>query len=126
MKKTIVFLTLFLLLSLSACGKAPGSASPTDGSADLTDTDIESGPSLQVVVENGKTSYTLIRPEYAVISYKLGNDYHHPAASALRRLFSCGATVYGTGRSGAVILTTDGTSLSFNTSNALTMADAGA
>ena len=65
MKKTIVFFTLFLLLSLSACGKAPGSAAPTDGSADLTDTDIESGPSLQVVVENGKTSYTLIRPEYA-------------------------------------------------------------
>ena len=68
----------------------------------------------------------VLRPEYAVISYKTGNDYHHPAASALRRLLSCGATIYGTGKSGAVILTTDGTSLSFNTSNALTLADAGA
>ena len=68
----------------------------------------------------------VIRPEYAVISYQVGNDYHHPAASALRRLLYCGATIYGTGKSGTVILTTDGTSCSFNTSNALTMDDAGA
>ena len=68
----------------------------------------------------------VIRPEYAVISYQVGNDYHHPAASALRQLLNCGATIYGTGKSGTVILTTDGTSFSFNTSNALTMDDAGA
>ena len=68
----------------------------------------------------------VIRPEYAVISYLVGNDYHHPAPSALRRLLACGATVYGTGKSGTVILTTDGVSYSFNTAAALTMADAGA
>ena len=68
----------------------------------------------------------VIRPEYAVISYKTGNDYHHPALSTLRRLLACGATVYGTGKSGTVVLTTDGTSCSFNTSSALTLDDAGA
>ena len=68
----------------------------------------------------------VVRPEYAVISYKVGNDYHHPAKSALRRLLEAGATIYGTGKSGSVVLTTDGTSYTFNTSKALTLADAGA
>ncbi len=68
----------------------------------------------------------VVQPEYAVISYKVGNDYHHPAKSALRRLLEAGATIYGTGKSGSVVLTTDGTSYTFNTSKALTLADAGA
>ncbi len=67
----------------------------------------------------------VVRPEYAVISYGKGNDYHHPAPSALRRLLNCGATVYGTGKSGTVVLATDGKRCFFNTSDALTMADAG-
>ena len=66
-----------------------------------------------------------VRPEYAVISYKVGNDYHHPAPSALRRLLNCGAMVYGTGKSGTIVLSTDGKRCFFNTSAALTMADAG-
>ena len=66
-----------------------------------------------------------ITPEYAVISYGRGNEYHHPAPSALRRLLNCGAEVYGTGKSGTVVLTTDGRDCSFNTTDALTMADAG-
>ena len=67
----------------------------------------------------------VVRPEYAVISYGRNNDYHHPAPSALRRLLNCGATVYGTGKSGTVVLTTDGKRCFFNTSDTLTMADAG-
>jgi len=66
-----------------------------------------------------------LRPSYAVISYKKGNDYHHPAPSALRRLLNSGVTVYGTGKSGTVILTTEGKTCSFNVGAALTMADAG-
>lgn len=72
-----------------------------------------------------KEFLSVIKPEYAVISYKTGNSYHHPTPSALKRLFTAGATVYGTGKSGAVVLTTDGQKVSFNTSNALTLADAG-
>ena len=68
---------------------------------------------------------SVIRPEYAVVSYQVGNDYHHPALSTLRRLLNAGATVYGTGKSGTVVLTTDGRTCTFNTARALTLADAG-
>lgn len=67
----------------------------------------------------------VVRPEAAVISYKVGNDYHHPTVSALRRLLNAGAAIYGTGKSGTVILTTDGRQYAFNTSRTLTLADAG-
>lgn len=68
----------------------------------------------------------VIQPEYAVASYLVGNSYHHPTAKALQRLFDQGTTVYGTGKSGTVILTTDGWDIAFNTEQALTLADAGA
>ena len=68
---------------------------------------------------------SVVKPEYAVISYGLDNAYHHPAGETLQRLFDVGATVYGTGKSGSIVLTTDGWTYSFNTSQALTAADAG-
>lgn len=68
---------------------------------------------------------SVVKPEYAVASYQVGNRYHHPTGDALQRLFACGATVYGTGKSGSIVLTTDGHTYSFNTSTALTAADAG-
>ena len=68
---------------------------------------------------------SVVKPEYAVISYGLDNAYHHPAVETLQRLFDVGATVYGTGKSGSIVLTTDGWTYSFNTSQALTAADAG-
>ena len=43
-----------------------------------------------------------------------------------QRLFAAGTTVYGTGKSGTVVLTPDGWTYSFNTAQALTAADAGA
>ncbi len=67
----------------------------------------------------------VIRPEYAVASYKTGNSYGHPTAVVLQRLFDFGTTVYGTGKSGNVVLTTNGLDYSFNTTNSLTLADAG-
>lgn len=69
---------------------------------------------------------SVVNPEYAVISYGLGNSYHHPTLQTLQRLLAAGATVYGTGKSGSIVLTTDGQTYSFNTSLALTAADAGA
>ena len=86
---------------------------------------------LKVAHHGSATSTTaeflsVVRPEYAVISYGLSNSYHHPTLETLQRLFAAGTTVYGTGKSGTVILTTDGWTYSFNTSNALTAADAGA
>ena len=67
----------------------------------------------------------VIQPEHAVVSYKLGNTYGHPTTGVLQRLFDCGTTVYGTGKSGTVVLTTNGQAYSFNTNMALTLADAG-
>lgn len=69
---------------------------------------------------------SVVNPEYAVISYGLGNSYHHPTTAALQRLFARGTTVYGTGKSGTIVLRTNGKAYSFNVSNPLTLADAGA
>lgn len=83
------------------------------------------------VAHHGSASSTctefleVVKPEYAVASYLIGNSYHHPTAKALQRLFDQGTTVYGTGKSGSIILTTDGQTYSFNTDLALTLADAG-
>lgn len=69
---------------------------------------------------------SVVKPEYAVASYKVGNTYHHPTASALQRLMACGATVFGTGKSGTIVMTTDGFQYSFDKMEPLTLADAGA
>ncbi len=67
----------------------------------------------------------VIQPEAAVCSYGIGNTYHHPTSSALARLFQRGIAVYGTGKSGDIVLTIDGQGYRFNTTDALTYADAG-
>ena len=83
------------------------------------------------VAHHGSASSTckeflqVVNPEYAVVSYLVGNSYHHPTLKALQRLFDQGTTVYGTGKSGSIILTTDGQTYAFNTDLALTLADAG-
>ena len=68
---------------------------------------------------------SVVRPEYAVASYAPGNRYGHPTRQALERLFAAGTSVFGTGKSGSIVLTTDGRDYSFNTSTTLTLADAG-
>lgn len=67
-----------------------------------------------------------IAPSCAVISYGKNNTYGHPTSQTLQRLLSRGISVYGTGKSGSICLTTDGTTYSFNTSQTLTLADAAA
>ena len=67
----------------------------------------------------------VIRPEYAVVSCGAGNPYGHPHLAALQNFAAVGTTVYSTEKSGTVVMTTDGLTYSFNTSAALTLADAG-
>lgn len=86
---------------------------------------------LKVAHHGSRTSTSqefldVIRPEYAVVSYLVGNSYHHPTAVVLQRLLDRGTTVYGTGKSSTIILTIDSQGYSFNTDQALTLADAGA
>jgi competence protein ComEC len=52
------------------------------------------------------------RAAVAVISVGARNPFHHPTPEALGRLESAGARIYRTDRDGAVILETDGTTLS--------------
>lgn len=67
-----------------------------------------------------------VQPEIVIISAGLDNSYGHPHAEALAAYLDCGADVYGTFRSGDIVLTTDGTQMYLNTNRKLTMADAGA
>ncbi|MEG2000849.1 MAG: MBL fold metallo-hydrolase, partial [Evtepia sp.] len=68
---------------------------------------------------------SVVKPEYAVISYKPGNTYHHPTSATLHRLLERGTIAYGTGKSGTIVLSTNGTAYSFNKSNPLLYEDAG-
>ncbi|QAT42164.1 stalk domain-containing protein [Aminipila luticellarii] len=56
-----------------------------------------------------------IKPQYVVISAGKGVNYTHPHASALKRMFQEGAIVYGTFKSGTIIMKADGKAYSFET-----------
>ncbi len=56
-----------------------------------------------------------VRPTVAVISAGARNAYGHPSREALARLLAAGATIYRTDRDGAVVLDTDGRSLTVTT-----------
>ncbi len=67
----------------------------------------------------------ILQPEYVVISAGKENSYGHPHRAVLERYFNCGATVYGTFRSGNIIMSTDGKGVSFNTYDPVLLSDAG-
>ncbi|HVI42594.1 MAG TPA: stalk domain-containing protein, partial [Anaerovoracaceae bacterium] len=52
----------------------------------------------------------IIKPETVIISAGLGNQYGHPHTEALQRFANIGANVYGTFKSGTIVLTTYGNS----------------
>lgn len=64
---------------------------------------------------NSNTLLNVIKPQYIVISAGKGVNYMHPYASALKRMFNVGATVYGTFISGTIVMKTNGNSYSFDT-----------
>jgi len=67
----------------------------------------------------------ILKPEYVVISAGKENSYGHPHKAVLERYLNSGATVYGTFRSGTIVMKTDGHSLSFQTNDPVTLGDAG-
>jgi competence protein ComEC len=67
----------------------------------------------------------VIKPETVIISAGLSNQYNHPHSEALQRFADIGASVYGTFKSGTIVLTTNGTTYSLNTSTKVTPQDAG-
>ena len=66
------------------------------------------------------------KPEVVIVSAGTNNQYGHPDIEAMQRFASIGATVYGTFKSGTIVMTTNGSSYSFNTATPITSSDAGA
>jgi beta-lactamase superfamily II metal-dependent hydrolase len=54
-----------------------------------------------------------VQPTYAVISCALNNPYGHPAPQTIQKLLAHNITTYGTYKSGTIIATTDGTTITF-------------
>jgi hypothetical protein len=68
----------------------------------------------------------VVRPEVSVILAGRDNNYALPNADVITRLLSLNSAVYGTFRSGSIVMTTDGSNYRFNTEALLTAGDAGA
>jgi len=60
---------------------------------------------------SGPDFLAAVRPSIAVVSVGVRNVYGHPDAGVLARLVTAGADVYRTDRDGAVLLETDGRTL---------------
>jgi competence protein ComEC len=73
---------------------------------------------------SSRSFLNVIKPETVIISAGLGNQYGHPHLESLQRFAGIGASVYGTFKSGTIVLTTYGNSYSLNTSNKVTLSDA--
>jgi len=68
----------------------------------------------------------IVRPDVSIISAGIDNKYSLPNADIITKLLSMNSSVYGTFRSGNIIMTTDGYQYSYNTTIQLTSVDAGA
>lgn len=59
-----------------------------------------------------------LRPQFAVISYGLNNDYGHPTQLTMDALTKVGTQIYGTGAQGTITIATDGTHIDVSTERA--------
>ena len=57
-----------------------------------------------------------VSPSYAVISCETGNSYGHPHAETLNKLRSAGVQMFRTDEQGTITVTSDGSTLTWNTS----------
>lgn len=95
-----------------------------DAGFDSEDEMITMGYDLQSTVlkvghHGSKTSTSsgflqAVRPQYAVICVGKDNSYGHPTDEALSRLKVAGAEAYRTDEKGTIVITSDGTTLTFN------------
>jgi beta-lactamase superfamily II metal-dependent hydrolase len=91
----------------------------------LSDVDVLKAGHHGSRTASSQSFLNIIKPETVVISAGLGNQYGHPHLVALQKFAGIGASVYGTFKSGTIVLTTYGNSYSLNTSNKVTLSDAG-
>jgi competence protein ComEC len=87
------------------------------GERALLDAGLPLGASVLKVGHHGAATsstapfLTAVRPAIAIVSVGARNPYGHPSAGALERLAAAGARVYRTDRDGAVLVETDGRTL---------------
>ena len=62
-------------------------------------------------------------PDFAIISAGADNSYGHPHVETMERLDAIGATVYQTMNSGTIVLKTDGSTYSFDSSGSITVTE---
>lgn len=65
-------------------------------------------------------------PEVVIVSAGIGNTYGHPHLETMERFSTIGAVVYGTFKSGTIVMTANDNSYRFDTDMQITTADAGA
>lgn len=97
-----------------------------DAEADAEQSMLDAGLDLQSDVlkvgHHGSISSTTqsfldsVAPSYAIISAGVGNPYGHPHNETIEKLLASGVTIYGTFRSGTIVASTDGTSITFQDS----------
>ena len=56
-----------------------------------------------------------VNPSYAIISVGTGNSYGHPNNSTIQALENLNTKIYRTDENGTIIMTTDGTNITFQT-----------
>ena len=65
---------------------------------------------------NTEDFLTAVHPTYCVISCGEGNSYGHPRAGVLNQLRAMGVTVFRTDEQGTIVATSDGSTITWNTS----------
>ena len=64
---------------------------------------------------SSKTFLEKVNPNYAIISVGTGNSYGHPSNTTIQNLENLNTKIYRTDESGTIIMTTDGTNITFQT-----------
>ena len=82
---------------------------------------LENGLNVQAQIikaghhgSNTSSSEKFIDPQYALISAKKGNTYNHPIKSVMELFEKKNIKVYRTDETGTIIMTTDGTNITFD------------
>lgn len=64
---------------------------------------------------SSKTFLEKVNPNYAIISVGTGNSYGHPSNTTIQNLENQNIQIYRTDKNGTIIMTSDGTNITFQT-----------
>lgn len=91
-----------------------------DAEQDMLDSGIDLSADVFKTAHHGSNTANTeafleaVDPQYAVISCGEGNSYGHPHAETLNRLRAMGVQVFRTDEEGTIVVSSDGSSLTFN------------